>query len=513
MRKWRLPALEEGRLQAAGKALFPLCFVLSSTLNLVFFYLGLAFEDNFIQKGGFILGSLLLAACCGLALLCVLQKRLLSPWSLLLLGAVLAFYGVCFAVCFARFGFRPSLVRYFTQFAAFSLPAFFAGIYAAARGGGRAFFPVLESASFAAFPGALIYMNSTVFNCLPWGYGANLGILNYMGLAYTFLPYLLAHVIQFVDGADWTVPFTGKAVRRPQLVRGVFIAVYWMALIASATRGAYVCVVFFCLLLPAARLLTRSGRAKRACLVCAAMVGLLLFNMFVYAPPGLYRVSRMNLFLDALKQGHLMTTSQEDNAASRIDDLVRADGGQQIINLPGTAEPGTTEPGTTEPGTTEPVDIASEGLKVENRGTLFKLAIREFLKSPLTGMGPGGFTVKYGMYPHTVLLELLCETGLAGTLPLLALLLLALCKMVIISKSGGGEFGNSKSPSFLPGLCLAGQHQRHSLAMFCIAGRSGLCLGLAYATQKIVKQVKICLIGRCPLNAVAAIPRKQEGAG
>lgn len=52
-------------------------------------------------------------------------------------------------------------------------------------------------------------------------------------------------------------------------------------------------------------------------------------------------------------------------------------------------------------------------------------------------MGPGGFTVKYGMYPHTVLLELLCETGLAGTLPLLALLLLALCKMVIISKSGG----------------------------------------------------------------------------
>lgn len=508
MRKWRLPALEEGRLQAAGKALFPLCFVLSSTLNLVFFYLGLAFEDNFIRKSGFILGSLLLAACCGLAMLCVLQKRLLPPWRLLLLGAVLAFYGVCFAVCFARFGFRPSLVRYFTQFAAFSLLAFFAGIYTAVRGGGRAFFPVLESASFAAFPGALIYMNSTVFNCLPWNYGANLGILNYMGLAYTFLPYLLAHVIQFVDGADWTVPFTGKAVRRPQLVRGVFIAVYWMALIASATRGAYVCVMFFCLLLPAMRLLTRSGRAKRACLVCAAMAGLLLFNMFVYAPPGLYRISRMNIFLDALKQGHLMTTSQEDNAASRIDDLVRADGGQQIINLPGTAEPGTTEP-----GTTEPVDTASEGLKVKNRGTLFKLAIREFLKSPLTGMGPGGFTVKYGMYPHTVLLELLCETGLAGTLPLLALLLLALWKMVSISKSGGGEFGNSKSPSFLPGLCLAGQYQRRSLAMFCIAGRSGLCLGLAYAAQKIVKQVKICLIGRCPLSAAVAIPRKQEGAG
>lgn len=511
MRKWGLQALKEGRLQTAGNALFPLCFVMSSTLNLVFFYLGLAFEDNFIRKGGFILGSLLLAACCSMALLCVLKKRLLPPWSLLLLGAVLAFYGVCFAVCFARFGFHPSLVRYFTQFAAFSLPAFFAGIYAAARGGGKAFFPVLESASFAAFPGALIYMNSTVFNCLPWGYGANLGILNYMGLAYTFLPYLLAHVIQFVDGADWAVPFTGKAVRRPQLVRGVFIAVYWMALIASATRGAYVCVMFFCVLLPAVRLLTRSGRTKRACLVCAAMAGLLLFNVFVYAPPGLHRISRINPFLDALKQGHLMTTQQEDNAASRIDDLVRADGGQQIINLPGTAEPGTTEPGTTEPETTEPVDIASEGLKVENRGTLFKLAIREFLKSPLTGMGPGGFTVKYGMYPHTVLLELLCETGLAGTLPLLALLLLAFYKMVNISNGGG--VGNSKSPSFLPGLWLAGQHQRHSLAMFCHAGCSGLCLGFAYATQKIVKQVKICLIGRCPLSAGAAIPRKQEGAG
>ena len=34
------------------------------------------------------------------------------------------------------------------------------------------------------------------------------------------------------------------------------------------------------------------------------------------------------------------------------------------------------------------------------------------MKSPLTGMGPFGFTEKYGSYPHNFILELLCELGL-----------------------------------------------------------------------------------------------------
>ena len=45
-------------------------------------------------------------------------------------------------------------------------------------------------------------------------------------------------------------------------------------------------------------------------------------------------------------------------------------------------------------------------------------------------MGPMGYTVKYGMYPHNIPLELLCETGLAGFVPLMLLVLWAVMNLL-----------------------------------------------------------------------------------
>ena len=45
-------------------------------------------------------------------------------------------------------------------------------------------------------------------------------------------------------------------------------------------------------------------------------------------------------------------------------------------------------------------------------------------------MGPMGYTVKYGMYPHNIPLELLCETGLAGFVPLMLLILWAIVNLL-----------------------------------------------------------------------------------
>ena len=71
-----------------------------------------------------------------------------------------------------------------------------------------------------------------------------------------------------------------------------------------------------------------------------------------------------------------------------------------------------------------------ENIQIGSRGTLFKLAVKEFQKSPITGMGPMGYTVKYGMYPHNILLELLCETGLAGFITLMLLILWAVINLL-----------------------------------------------------------------------------------
>ena len=129
----------------------------------------------------------------------------------------------------------------------------------------------------------------------------------------------------------------------------------------------------------------------------------------------------MNIFLEGLKEGELVTSNEDPTVSEKIDELVEADGGQQVTNRP------------VEPDDKEPVgpddDIVLENLQVESRGTLFQLAIREFLKSPVLGMGPGGYSIKYGMYPHTALLELLCETGIIGTAILMALLVYVIIRL------------------------------------------------------------------------------------
>lgn len=49
-------------------------------------------------------------------------------------------------------------------------------------------------------------------------------------------------------------------------------------------------------------------------------------------------------------------------------------------------------------------------------------------------MGPFGYEMKYHQYPHSVVFELLCETGLVGTIFLLALIVYALVRVLQYSK-------------------------------------------------------------------------------
>lgn len=424
--EYRKITLDKKKLQAYQNMLFPLSFVFSSLLNLLFFYLGFAYEDNIVRQYGFIIGCVLFAIACGLTLLFALRINKLPIRTWIFLGIVVLFYGVSFAVGFYKFGLNSTLLGYAQQFIAFSAPAFLTGIYGAMHRGEQTFFPTLESFSFLAFPGALIYANSVVFDCLPWNYGANLGIIGYMSLAYTFMPFLLAHLICFAERAEWKVPFIGKKVQRPQILRGIFIGVYWVAIIASVTRGAYVCVAGFCVLFVISRLIHRE-RVKPVFLVSLAMAALLLFNLFIYAPPGLYRLSRVNIFLDGLKEGQLVTTTGEDQSITdRIDELVQADGDQQITNRP------ETDPDSLD----DPIEgVAEENLQIGNRGTMYTLAVREFLKNPVFGMGPGGYTIKYGMHPHNVVLELLCETGLVGVLILIPILLYVIVRLFLAGRT------------------------------------------------------------------------------
>ena len=400
-----------------GKYLLPLSFCVGNLINVMFYYLGLAFQDNIARQTGFVIGNVLFASVAFLALLSTLRFSHLKLKSLFPLGLVLLFFAGCYIRALIRFGFTGTWTHRAGQFIFFSFPAFCTGVYAAQRRYEAAFFEGLEQLGLFAAPAALIYFNGAVFNCNPFNWGRDLGIINYMGFSYTLMPFLLAMIFQFLEKKPLSL--FRRDLKHPQRVRGFLIALYWIAIIAAGTRGTYFCVVGFCICLVFSSCLHRESRRKSA-ILSAAMTLVLCFNIFVYAPQG-FNTSRMTIFLQGIFKGEFVTTNEDPKVSDRIDDLVKADGDQQVTNRPDTPS---------EPDTPSQEDSMGENIQIGSRGTLFKLAFKEFQKSPITGMGPMGYTVKYGMYPHNIPLELLCETGLAGFVPLMLLILWAIVNLL-----------------------------------------------------------------------------------
>ena len=52
-----------------GKYLLPLSFCVGNLINVMFYYLGLAFQDNIARQTGFVIGNVLFASAAFLALL------------------------------------------------------------------------------------------------------------------------------------------------------------------------------------------------------------------------------------------------------------------------------------------------------------------------------------------------------------------------------------------------------------------------------------------------------------
>lgn len=404
-----------------GKYLLPLSFCIGNLINILLFYLGLAYTDNAVRDVVFIIGNVLFTLAAAAALLSTLRFGRMKWRSLLPLGIVLLFYMVCYLMVPLRHGFTSSWIHSAGQFACFSFPAFCAGIYAAVKQQEETLFASLERLGFCVAPAALIYLNGALFGCNPFHDGWYLGIINYMDLAYTIMPFLLALVVQFSKKRPMTI--LGRTLAHPQWVRGVLIALFWVVICATGTRGTYFCVLGFCVCLVGLSLLHRSNR-RRTMVVSAAMALLLFFNIFVYSPKG-FNTWRMKSFVDGLTNGEIVTGTDDENVDDYLKDLVKADGDRQIANRP------EDDPAA---GDFAEDDVGSKNLTFRNRGTLFKLAIMELQKSPIVGMGPMGYSIKYGMYPHNAILQILCETGIVGFLFFMTFIIWTIIRMLRIGR-------------------------------------------------------------------------------
>ena len=176
----------------AAAILFALAIPFSYLCNILFFYIGLCFEANTARSVLFILFNMGFALACGLFFLYSLGRRKFARGELILLGLVLLFFAGAFLASLLLFGITSHWTETLLQFICMAVPAFLAGACGGAWRAEEQFLPLLERISFVLIPASVIYLVGAVFQCNPYNYGANLGIIGYMNFAYTLMPFLMA---------------------------------------------------------------------------------------------------------------------------------------------------------------------------------------------------------------------------------------------------------------------------------------------------------------------------------
>ncbi len=385
---------------------FPLCFIFGDLYKLALFYIGLAYKDNLPYRLIYASGCAAFALFCGVAFLGILRTERPGAFRLWLPASALMYFALAFILGFAR-GAAADTAYELCLFILRCLPVFFAGVTLALRGGEDGFAEGFERLGFIALPGGIIYLVCALFDCNIFTDGVYLGLINYMSLAYTFMPVMLCALMRFYDGGELRLPYPGaRPLPRPQLWRGGMILIFWVDIIASGTRGAYLCCALCCVAVFVWRLINRR-RAICGFILSAAMAAIIIFTVFIYAPPGMRGVKRIDIFLSGLQNGELTTTDTEDPTVSdrvdqALDNIIHGSGGGGLE--------------------------IDHDVRISDRATIYKLSLAEFLRSPASavfGIGPCVFRAKYGVYPHNIFLQMLCETGILGTLPLLLLMTLA----------------------------------------------------------------------------------------
>jgi hypothetical protein len=327
------------------------------------------------------------------------------------LCALPAFIYLGFAVAFVAFGASPALLKSLLGSVAFVLPAFVFAVDTAVSCREKDLFQRFERWTLVLLPAAVQYVLMGISGANLSANGIDLGQLDYLSLAYTYVPCLFVLSISFLFKPFGEDAAFGGVIRGPaaDIARLCLMALFWILIVLSATRGPQLSVVGFFLLLLLSRAVRRKPVAKILAVVAGMVAIFLILNAAISTPGMAMARQRWGIVLDGLKQGRLTAEVESKLIEQNLDALVKSPGGKNFKKY------------ALEHGSALAVLADKEGIRVRisNRGTLYALALREFLKSPVTGMLPLGYFVKYDNYPHNAVLEILSELGLLGFIPVM----------------------------------------------------------------------------------------------
>ena len=393
--------------QAAQKYegyLYPLSFAITAVMINLQFFLGLMYEPNPF----FTVLNVLAAAICSLWTLYLLIRTWLADRygrkHLVMAAAILLLYVTGYIIALVNYGLDYAIRKQLSTFVLYGPFALFAGALIGLKRKEADFFRFAEAFCYLSLPLAVHYVMLLLTNMNPYENGG-IGIVHYMQLSYAYMPMVFFMTVRVVNENTSLSPTPRKSVTA---LRVFCIIIFWLLILGTATRGTILGVLLFYVLY-VVLLIVNKQSIKRLVTVGSIVVAIFLLVTYAIDLPGLSRLTRMNELTSNLAEGELV--SAEDSEAVQEVDL------DIVVGADDAADYGYVI-----------------GKTVKNRTTIFTLAWKEALKSPLTGMGPFGFTEKYGSYPHNFILELLCELGLIIGGLALAFILYCFIKLLLNCK-------------------------------------------------------------------------------
>lgn len=370
--------------------LMPMCLISSGFVNMVLFYLGLHAYDD-IRKLVSIIILCIFFLLSLLKLLFLYQDYPAKRKKIIALCFIPVLWILAFAAALFQFGIKREILFTLGTFGIYCIPAFIFAISIAIERTEESFIKGFKWYAVIIAP-LMAYFIIRFFITSGFVYKLNcLGDLVYLVIGYTLVPILIFCIIDlYLHKSDYYGLKIG------------LIILLWIACIFTGARGPLICMLVFLVLFTIYLLLQKEKNKTIFCLF--AVMSVVLVLSFAYPPPssGTYRTNQLikDLKHDKIRSG-VMPEKDKELVSELAENASPAKGIQ--VELKKTNK------------TVRPWD----------RMFLYKMAINEGNKAPLTGLGPMGYILKYGWYPHNVILELIADFGyLAAALFVLIILVL-----------------------------------------------------------------------------------------
>ena len=409
----------------------PLCLISSGYINIVLFYFGIHNFDD-IRR---LLSIILLCGLFGLALLKMLfllidhkeiRKKTIA------LCIIPSIWMLSFVIAFLKFGIKQEIVNTVINFGIYCIPAFIFAISIAIERTEKTFIKNFKWYALIIAPLMIYYI---VHMIIPseFVYGLNdLGAVCYLVLGYTLMPILVFCILDL---------FLHKANNNVFII--ILILVLWIALIFTGAKGSLICLlaflVFFTVYFGIKKL-----NDKTILGLFTIMISILLFLIVIYSPPsaGIYRT---NIFVKDFTHKAIQFAQMSEKSENISSQLSKEAKPSEKINVVLKQTPEKASTTTVSKGIESLQNQTKKKEEIQDaklyhngweRMFLYQLAITEGNNAPLTGLGPMGYTLKYGFYPHNAIVELIADFGYLVTIVFLVIVLILI---VFLYKKGTND--------------------------------------------------------------------------